>query len=190
MSASEGEQWVICGRFGRPHGVRGELRLWCHNPNTELLQSDLMMWLADIEDTFIPNPNQTLTPLNLSQYHLLSHRKDSKGLIVKLSGVNSREDAKLLNHKAWIIHRSAFPQLKEDEFYFSDLIGMSGVLDDGDSLGVLRDILEVGSGEVLVFEGPHGEVMVPFVSAFILDLNFEDRLIKIRAVDGLIEGGI
>jgi len=190
MSASEEEQWVICGRFGRPHGVRGELRLWCHNPNTELLRDDLMMWLGDLEDTLISNPNQRLSPLNLCQYRLLSSRKDSKGLIVRFGGVNSREDAQLLNHKAWVIRRSAFPELKDDEFYFSDLIGMAGALDDGDSLGVLRDILEIGSGEVLVFEGPHGEVMVPFVPAFILDLNFDERLIKVRAVDGLIEGGI
>jgi len=148
------------------------------------------MWLGDVEDAPVPNPNRELFPSNLSQHHLLGHRKDSKGLIVKLEGINSREDAQLLNHKAWVIRRSDFPQLKDDEFYFSDLIGMSGALDDGDSLGVLRDILEIGSGEVLIFEGPHGEVMVPFVSAFILDLDFDERLIKVRAVDGLIEGGI
>ena len=169
--------WISGGRFGRPHGLRGEVRLWPHNPDTSLIAAGRSIWIGKTSDS-------------LEKMSIRSTRNDAKGLLVHFNEVNNRDDAQRLNHLEWFIDREELPDLQEDEFYFTDLMGATGELDDGIIIGSVTDIIEAGAGEVLVFNGPHGEVMVPFVPAFILDLNLESKHIKIRAVKGLLEGGL
>lgn len=188
-------EWISCGIFGRPHGIKGEVRLWIHNPQTDLLAAGHHIWVADPQtghNTQTDHNTQTedvrLAPQR--QHLIKALRRDKKGFLVTLEGISDRESAQTLNHHIWCVHRSDFPKLDEDEFYFTDLIGLNGVLDDGRSLGTLTDILETGASEVLVFHGSYGEVMVPYVPMFVLDLDLVNRVIKVRAVTGLLEGGI
>ena len=171
------DKWIVCGRLGRPHGVHGALRLWCHNPDTQALE-----------------PNQTIylgvSPKELKHYTLEYVRKDAKSHIVRLKEVQSRQDAADLTHKEWFIQRSAFEKLEDDELYFADLIGLEGRLEDGRSLGTVKQVIEAGAGEILIFKGELGEIMVPYVDAFIARVDLESQVIYVYAVDGLIEGGV
>ena len=73
---------------------------------------------------------------------------------------------------------------------FADLIGVTGLLDDGRSIGQVQSFVEAGAGMILVFEGDFGEIMVPYVDAFVIRLDLSQKQIHIRSVPGLVEGGI
>lgn len=186
------DQWVYCGQFGRPHGVRGAVRLWPHNPQTELLKPGGVIYVTNQRSD---EPRAELVSLPVSAveaYTIQAARRDAKGWVITLEELNSREQAEQLKLCDWVARREDFPEPEEDEFYFSDLIGAEGLLDDGRSLGKLLAVLEAGAGELLSFEGVgSGEVLVPFVwDSFILKVDLEARLITIRAVKGLLEGGV
>ena len=38
MDQTSENEAIAIGRFGRPHGTRGELRLWAYNPESELFE--------------------------------------------------------------------------------------------------------------------------------------------------------
>ena len=169
--------WISCGRFGRPHGVRGAIRLWCHNPQTDLLKVDAQIHVGS-------------SPTQLKSYTIISIRKDAKSHILSLKEIQSRQEITLLTHQEWFTQRDSFEDLDEDEVYLVDLIGMEGRFDDGRSLGQVKDIIDTGASEILIFQGPLGEIMVPYVGVFVANVDLDERLILINLVDGLIEGGL
>lgn len=194
------EQWITCGRFGRTHGVRGEVRLWVYNAHSELLREGSRLFVS-------PHPNSPTDTPRPPQHVLTVTRVrfDAKGALIAFSELKQREEAQLLNHLAWVEPRSAFPETGEDEFYLVDLMGTEGFAypvgseTSGDpkaregvrSLGRLTGIVEAGAGDLLVFEGSElGEVLIPNVEAFVISLDPELGFIKVWAIPGLLEGGI
>lgn len=189
MSSTQAmDTWITCGQFGRAHGIRGDVRLWVHNPKSKLLKPGCHISVTAAQPHGI---KQDVSPVAPQKSYRLKHmRKDAKGLIVSLDGIQSREDAISLNHCLWVIQRKDFGRLANDEFYFADLIGAEGVLDDDRSIGALESFIEAGAGVVLVFNGDHGEVMVPYVDAFVTGLDLENKKIHIKSIPGLLEGGV
>ena len=56
------------------------------------------------------------------------------------------------------------------------------------NLGTVSEILENAYQATLVVEGPHGEVLIPLVDEFLLDVDFEGGIIRTRIPSGLVEG--
>jgi 16S rRNA processing protein RimM len=187
-TASESDAWITCGQFGRAHGVKGDIRLWVHNPQSKLLKPGQIMSITAPKPHGIHTDVSPIPPQK--HYELKRVRKDAKGLIVSLDGIFSRESAENLNHCLWVMQRKDFKNLAHDEFYFADLIGVTGLLDDGRSIGEVQSFIEAGAGTIIVFEGAFGEIMVPYVDAFIIRLDLSQKQIHIRSVPGLLEGGI
>ena len=184
-------EWLHCGQVGRPHGVKGALHLWPHNKATALLKPGAPFYVCPSLTDEQREDLSTLPAHKVKRYTIRAARRDPKGWVVALEELSDREQAKHLSLCEWLARREDFPALKEGEFYFADLIGAEGRLDDGRSLGALTEVLEAGAGEIFVFEGDLGEVMVPFVwDTFILSIDVEARLIEVRAVKGLVEGGL
>ena len=190
------EFWSVCGRFGRPHGVKGEVRLWVYNNQTEMLTPGTQFFVG----THPKGVSKEAKPPQF-QFTLERARADAKGVLVRFKEVTQREVAAELNHLAWLTPRSAFPELEDDEFYLMDLIGAQGVLfpldsetqnlSEGQVLGELVGMLEAGAGELLIFKSETwGEVMVPNLDPFVISIDVETKIIKVRAIPGLVEGGL
>ena len=190
--ALRADSWGLCGRFGKPHGVRGDVRLWMYNAQSDLLEPGA--------ELFIGAHPRDGAPVELPTFKLTVQRIrfDTKGAFVSFAELNHREEAAKLNHQAWVAPRSLFSPLAEDEFYLADLIGAQGLLfpneSDGDdegaarSLGELTGLLEAGAGEILIFESEmFGEVMVPNLDPFVISIDVEAKLVRVRAIPGLIE---
>ena len=63
---------------------------------------------------------------------------------------------------------------------------MEVVTEEG-HFGVLRDVMETGANEVYIIDSDsHGEVLVPAIRQCILDVDIEEKRMKIRLMDGLI----
>jgi len=52
--------------------------------------------------------------------------------------------------------------LEDNQYYWNDLIGLNVYLDDGKEIGVLSEIIETGSNDVLVVKGDK-EILVPYI---------------------------
>ena len=83
-------------------------------------------------------------------------------IIVKFRDFNTPEDAKLLSGSKIAILREQAPPLKQNEYYWSDLIGLTVINQEGKVLGQVVDLLATGSNDVLVVKN-HKEFAVPFL---------------------------
>jgi 16S rRNA processing protein RimM len=70
-------------------------------------------------------------------------------LVAKLEGVDDRNAAELIKNADISIQSSQLPELDND-FYWKDLIGMQVVTDKGYDIGVVKDMFETGSNDVML----------------------------------------
>ena len=162
------------GRFGRPHGVRGDIRFWPFNPDSTLLKKSRSIRIGRAAD-------------ETEIYHLQTIRQDAKGFVVRLKEFNDRDDVRCLTNQTWFEDRVDFPELSEDEIYYADLIGMMARTEEGEDIGPIKDVVDVGPNSILVIGYRGREVMVPNVDAFVLRMNTEAGDVIIRPLDGLLD---
>jgi 16S rRNA processing protein RimM len=158
--------YIVVGKIGSPYGVRGWFKVQTFTEfGTSILKySPLYMRQNNDEWRIIT---------------LEDGRPHGKGFILKIAGINTPEDARLLTGNALGITRAQLPQLKENEFYWSDLIGLTVVNKNGEIYGKVTDIMETGSNDVLVVKGKQ-EVAIPYLTgSVILNIDLEKQEILV-----------
>jgi len=77
-------------------------------------------------------------------------RVNNKGMVVAtLKDVTDRTQAEHLKGTVLCIDRSKLPEPDEDEFYYSDLIGLEARLENNDLFGKVINLADFGAGDLL-----------------------------------------
>ena len=109
-------------------------------------------------------------------------------VIVKFRGLNRIEDVQpYLKHDLYVSREDAI-ELKENEYFVGDVIGLKTITDDGRILGTLEDVLETGANDVYVIssaEDPKKEILLPVIRDVILEINPEEGYMKVHMLPGL-----
>jgi len=158
-AAAKPANLVLMGRFGAPHGVRGEIRL----------------------QSFTAEPLSIATygPLfdrsGARRFLLKSAREQGRDtLVVRVEGVTDRDAAQRLGGTDLYLPRDCLPAPEEDEFYLADLLGLSVESEEGAALGQVIALRNFGAGDILeVLPRDGGETQFyPFTKALapIVDL--------------------
>jgi 16S rRNA processing protein RimM len=103
-------------------------------------------------------------------------------VVVTMVGIGDRDVAEALKGAAVFIRRSEFPKLdEENEFYWSDLIGLAVENQEGESLGTVADMMSNGPQSILRVEyeaeGTAQERLIPFVDQFIIKVDKDAKKI-------------
>lgn len=155
---------ILVGVIGAPHGVKGELRLKSFTADP--------LAIAD----YGPLTDDKGETLLLTKVRLL---KDDM-LVVKFDGIDGRDEAAKLTRRELFVLRSQLPPPDEDEFYFSDLIGLAVKTVAGEDFGTIHAVENYGAGDVLDIKKNDGEhVLVPFTKAAVPHVNMAARLVTI-----------
>ena len=85
-------------------------------------------------------------------------------LIGRLSGVRSKEDADALKGTRLYANRDQLPSLPDDEYYYSDLVGLSVVDTGGGVLGTVKAVVNHGATDILEVQVPGSSdtALLPF----------------------------
>ncbi|MDP5348253.1 MAG: ribosome maturation factor RimM, partial [Paracoccaceae bacterium] len=86
------------------------------------------------------------------------------GLLVRLSGVSTKEEADALKGVKLFVPRDRLPALPDDEYYHADLIGLTVLDTGGTTLGRVKAVLNHGAGDILEVQVPGSSdtVLLPF----------------------------
>ena len=136
---------VCVGAIAGAFGVKGEVRLksFTTEPNDIVTYSPL--WTEDGTRSFAVRLTRPVTG----------------GLGVRLSGVETREDAEALKGVTLWADRDKLPSLPDDEFYHADLIGLEVLDTGGKLLGRVKAIYDHGAGDILEVTGAQ-TLLLPF----------------------------
>jgi len=159
---------VEVGYVAKAHGVRGELRVHLHNPDSEALFSVEQLVVGERD------------------YRIAGARPGGKGgVLLALDGVTDRNAAEALRGCAVSVDRDAL-ELDEGDVLAVDLIGCAAVLEDGTPWGVVEEIV-VGAQDRLVIRD--GDVVreLPWVDELVRSIDLEARRVVVAPPDGLPE---
>jgi 16S rRNA processing protein RimM len=93
-------------------------------------------------------------------------------VLVRFEGIDSPEKAKTLNGARLIAGREYAAPLGEGEFYIEDLKGLPVIIENGETIGLLTDIIEGGGGELAEIKLSTGEErLVPFRREFFSEID-------------------
>ena len=164
-AAAGGGQRVIVGKFGAPHGVRGEIRLHAFTADPHAIKQ--FFPLTDAGGT------RSFALLGLR------HVRDSV-FVAQISGISDRNATELLTNVDLYADRAKFPKLELDEFYAIDLIGLDVFLESGESVGTVLDMVNYGAGDILEIKPPVGDtLLIPFTRVAVPIVDLTNRKVVI-----------
>jgi len=159
------DQIVEVGYVQRAHGIGGELRIVCHNP-----ESTALLRAAELV-------------IGGRRYPIDGMRPVDGAFLVALAGVDDRTAAEAFKGKAVAVDRDAVV-IPPGEVLLADLVGCRAIGPDGAPLGEVVDV-EVGSQDRLVIRQGEVEWMLPMVPVFVRAIDLERRVITVDPPEGL-----
>jgi 16S rRNA processing protein RimM len=165
---------VEVGRVLDAWGVKGWIKIQPYSASPEALFSSRSWFIL---------PSERGEPLFSGTMLLkVSQAKEHGDSVVALpQDMSDRNAAESLRGCRIFVPRSSFPTLPQDEYYWVDLIGLQVFNREGLALGEVTDLLSTGPQTVLVLQqttdGQATERMIPFVSAFIDQVDLTQRRI-------------
>ncbi len=169
---------VEVGRIADAWGVKGWFKVLPYSADPEALFSSKRWYLQPSEKgakSFFAGT--VLLPIRQAREH-------SDSVVAHAQGVDDRDAAEALKGARIFVPRSSFPTAAEDEYYWVDLIGLDVVNREGVALGTVRELLATGPQTTLVLsyaqeDGKEQERMIPFVSAFVDQVDIPGRRIVV-----------
>jgi 16S rRNA processing protein RimM len=156
---------VDVGYVARAHGIKGALRI---RTSTDL---------------------SSLTHLELGErsFRVLNAQRDKDDWLVTIEGVIDRNAAEALRGTPVRVDRDAIT-VADDELLVSDLVGCRVVDAAGQLLGEVTGSFDSGAHEILEVKRANGkELLLPFIDAFITNVDLEARTIACDPPPGLVD---
>ena len=167
-------RYVPVGKVGRPHGVRGEVRV---DPRGGLPRG------LEGYTRFYLERDGRLEPVEVER-----SRPHGRFVLVKFAGYDTPEAVRALTHAVLYVERSELPPLGEDEYYHVDLLGCTVRDEVGRDLGTVEDVFFTGAHDVLVIRGGgRREWMLPVVSQWVIRMDLDEGTIVVRVPEGLLD---
>lgn len=165
---------VLVGLVVRPHGLRGEVRIEV---------------LSDVSDRFAPGSELLLAAAGRPPrtVRVASFRPVRGGGVIHFAGVDGREAAEGLRGARLEVAPSQVPDAPEGMYYHFDLVGCRCVDREHGDLGEVGAVIEDGGGTLLEVTDGHRTLPVPFVEAFLEEVDVAGRRIRLHLPPGLIE---
>lgn len=166
---------VAIGEIGRPHGVRGEVRVTplTDHPERFARLRECLLW-DEARDRRLPCRIRTA-------------RAQGDALVVALAGYDSPEAVRALTGWLLAVPESEVLPAPEGHFYPWQLVGCRVLTEDGREIGSVLRIEGSGVQDLWVVGAAGREHLVPAVADIVREVDLDGRRIVIRPPEGLLE---
>ncbi len=170
-----GDARIEIGGIARAHGIRGEVVVHTHDPDSTTLaaiaETRGTIWIGGVERKV-----------------LFARDTPQRGWLVQLEGIATRNDAELLQGKVVEVDREDLV-LDEGDVLLDDMIGCKVVLKGGGEWGVIAGI-DLGPQDLLVIHDGEIERLLPLVDQFVLDIDIAAGVVTVDPPPGLPENRV
>ena len=163
---------VAVGRVLKARGLKGELK---------------MEPISNISDRFETMDNVVIEFSDRStKEYAVDYAKPMGQLFrLKLAGVDDRTAADQFHGVYVLVYMDNLAPLEDDTYYVFDLEGLDVFDPAGQRVGNIVRIDSYPASEVLIVSGEQGEIMIPAVKEYILDVDIEGKKITVDLQKGL-----
>jgi 16S rRNA processing protein RimM len=166
---------LVVARIGRAHGIKGEVTVEVRTDEPEL--------------RLAPGAVLGTEPASAGPLTIETGRVHSGRLLLRFEGVRDRTGAEALRNILLIaeVDPDEVPEDPE-EFYDHQLIDLDVVTVDGTAVGRISEISHLPYQDLLIVKRPDGsDVMIPFVSEVVPEIDLEEQRAVIDPPPGLLD---
>ncbi|MBQ9504636.1 MAG: 16S rRNA processing protein RimM [Lachnospiraceae bacterium] len=162
------------GKIITTHGLRGEVKVYP---------------LTDSPDDFKRLKEVVVKKGDKTSRHRLERAARFKNvMVVKLSDIDDVDTARTYVDSLVLAERDQLKELRKDQYYEADLIGMKVSDERYGELGVLSEVLHTGANDVYSVRLEDGkELLLPAIHSCILDVDVDNKSMRVHVLDGLME---
>lgn len=171
---------IELGRISRPHGLRGEIEVRLHWPESTAL--------LEAENVVLSAPRAADAEGEQRAYRVRYARATPKGVLLCLHDVADRDAAEAL--KGWTVSlpRTVMPPLGPGEYYLCDTLGADVLGPDGAPIGKVVDLRLYPSVDALLIERADGsQTELPLVDPYLREVDVATKTIVLASLDGLMD---
>lgn len=167
------EDCYYLGKITKTHGFKGNLILHLETDEPELYNN--------LESVFIEKDG-ILVPFFFEFAQPYSQGK----LLVKFEDTPPEEAEKLVNRPIYL-PLDTLPDLEGTDFYYHEIIGFQVIDENRGDIGTIENINDSGMQALFEIKFGDKDLLIPIVEEWILDVNREEKFIKIKTPEGLVD---
>ena len=164
------------GSITQTHGIRGEVKVFPLTDDISRFKNMKNLLLDGGKDGYISLEVENARP----QKNLV---------ILKFKGIDNINDIEKYKGHGLFVTKENRVELKEDEYFIADLIGVSVYLDTDENtvFGEITDVLQTGANDVYEITMSNNKtVLVPAIKDCIKSVDMENKKMIIHLLDGLL----
>jgi len=167
------EDMLQVGVIASTHGVRGEVKVF---PTTDDAKR-----FKRLKEVILDTGKERIT-LEIEGVKFFK-----QFVILKFKGIDNIDDVQKYRQKSIYVTRQNAVRLGRDEYFIADLMGLRVVDEEGQELGVLKEVMETGANDVYVIEMTDGrELLLPAIKQCVLQVSVEEGFVKVHILEGLL----
>lgn len=164
---------VLMGRVASPFGIKGWVKVMSFAEPPENILQYLPWRLRNSKSGTVVRTIETL-----------EGKKHGKGLVVRIAGIQDRDQAEALTGLEIVVDRNQLPEPEEGSYYWSDLEGLQVATAEGVVLGKVDQMLEAGAADVMLVCGTgadNSRHLIPFLrDEIVLKVDLEAGVIQVN----------
>lgn len=158
------------------HGLAGEVKINVHS-NVELV--------SDIETVKAKHDKKPVLTLQVRKL-----RAKGNQLLMSFVGYPDRTSVEPLLNYVLEIERTELRDLRDDEWWLSDLIGLPVYTTEGRSVGTISSVIDGPTPTLEIKDSEQHEtksILIPFVKDLVPKVDVKDKRIEVVDLPGLLE---
>lgn len=165
---------VVVAEVRRPHGLRGEVVLTLLSDTPRRLEKG-----SELELIYPSGERESVV--------IETARRQKDSVVAGFAGSTSRDDAEAYRGARLEVAQDSVPPSPEGSYYYFELLNCSCHDEKEGDLGKVIEILEDGGGLILKLDDGKRELMVPFVRAYLKEVDTTAGTIELDLPQGLVE---
>lgn len=159
---------ILIAKIQAHQGLKGWLKIYSYSETSEKFSKYSYFFISNEENNYIQLKVEKII--------------FDKNIKIKFENYNSREELEKYIGKYLYIENDQLDELEENQFYWEELIGLEVYLENDNKIGVVSDIIETGSNDVLVIQG-NKEYLIPYLyGESIKKISLKDKKIIINNI--------
>ena len=168
------ENLLRVGVISQTHGIRGEVKVY---PTTDDAKR-----FKKLKSLYIETKHQNI------EVEIESVKFFKQFVILKFKNIDNINDIEKYKNCNLLITRENAFKLAPNENFICDLVGCRIISDEDVEIGELVDVMLTGANDVYVVKTPdEREVLLPVIKDCVLDVDIDNKVIKVHILPGLLE---
>lgn len=157
---------IILGRFASTYGIQGWIKVTSYtDPPDNLLQYP--SWQVKHQDQW-------------QSIEIEDAKTHNQFIIIKIHGYDTPETVKSFTNELIGVEREELPKLKENEYYWVDLIGLRVVNLEGVELGYIKSLMETASNDVMIIHDKNNqERLIPYLNHVVKSIDLDKKIMVV-----------